>query len=256
MTTLGQKTKVENMYNVTLLAIVTGVTYRGVNPTFLSALQQFLLYSCVHVPFILKKALCKASLTNLMSPVVNLIENQGETVDVSQFSVLTDLTLYEYRGEHVILSPGITYFNLNPASDMVAVPFSSLGIQGGTTTLKTLRMENLPLTDSNFNSFLSFGELETIAFNGISRVSGDLSVLGGLTHLIRIGFPNTMNVNCVLEDLVGHARTAGRTTGSITCEWAGASNTTFQGTKVLVKSSTVLSWTATTITYDGITIEA
>ena len=142
---------------------------------------------------------------------------------------------------------------------MPQVLFSEKLANTDLSKINKLSISGCMFKDSNFNTFLGLTSVTKIDITNIKTLSGNLAILGELHNLVILTFPNTRNVDCAIEEFVANARdvTKGnRPTGSVTFNWAGSAHTTFQGTQVPAKSSAVLSWTATTITYDGVTIDA
>lgn len=86
-----------------------------------------------------------------------------------------------------------------------------------------------------------------------SHVSGDIVKLGALTALTNFAFGFT-KCSGTIESWVQAQRANGRTTGSVTGNSTNGSNVTFNGSKDNAKGG--VSWTATTITMNGITIDA
>lgn len=90
-----------------------------------------------------------------------------------------------------------------------------------------------------------------------NSVSGNISVLGALTNLSKINCFGNRNITGTLESFVAAQRTAGRTTEStgIDMGW-GLYGVTFNGAAINRTHVATLTWTADTITYDGVTISA
>ena len=85
---------------------------------------------------------------------------------------------------------------------------------------------------------------------------GSLNKAGMSPLTSHFSVPNTKNVFLNVETFVGYQRAAGRTTGSLSIQYLGACNCTFNGESVTNRPDNSLSWTATTITLNGVTIEA
>ncbi len=82
-------------------------------------------------------------------------------------------------------------------------------------------------------------------------ITGNFADFGALTSLTTLA---SKNATGRVEDFVATARAAGRTSGSVTLVWTP--NITFQDQEQYGTGGSVLSWTPTTITFDGVTIDA
>ena len=103
----------------------------------------------------------------------------------------------------------------------------------------------------NFDSCDSFPpNLETLQLN-MTSVSGDISKLGNLTKLTNLALGQT-SVSGDIESFVQAQRAAGRSSASLTGSSINWGEVTFDGS--LTKGG--LSWTSTTITMNGKTINA
>ena len=90
------------------------------------------------------------------------------------------------------------------------------------------------------------------------NIRGSLNNLGSSYAVLdkqNFTMPNNKNVSLSIEGFVTKARQAGSTTGEITIVYANAISTTFNGS-VVTTVDTPISWTATTITCNGVTIDA
>lgn len=114
-------------------------------------------------------------------------------------------------------------------------------------SLQTLSLKGLSGTLNNI--IVAFPNLQSMRL-GDDTVVGTFDSIGALTSLTELSFKGTGSI----EGLVSTARAAGRTTGSINCRWC--SGATFNGSPITSKSSITLSWDASTITFDGVTITA
>lgn len=132
--------------------------------------------------------------------------------------------------EKIFKFESLTNVQLNNARLDVAVDISELGSNG-------------VLTEA------------LIGGNGINMI-GSANKLG-MSPLTSVVFPGTKNVTFSVETFVAYNRSAGRTTGSLDLGWVGGCNSTFNGQPIaVVKQNNLLSWDATTITLDGVTINA
>lgn len=109
--------------------------------------------------------------------------------------------------------------------------------------------QNVSGSLSDFENHIN---LTSLNVGNTAIASSPLSSLGKLVHL------TTLNAYASgsIESFVASQRANGRTTCTgITCSYL-STNVTFNGSAIQNKSNVTLSWTATTITYDGVTIEA
>lgn len=105
--------------------------------------------------------------------------------------------------------------------------------------------------DVTTDAYANFTKLTNISLT--SKVSGDIIKLGKLTAATNFAFGNS-KCSGTIESWVQAQRANGRTTGSVTGNSGNSSNVTFNGSTANAKGS--VSWTATTITMNGITIDA
>ena len=82
-------------------------------------------------------------------------------------------------------------------------------------------------------------------------ITGNFADFGALTSLTELTSKNAVGS---VESFVATARAAGRTSGSVTLVWTF--NITFQDQEQYGTGGSVLSWTPTTITFNGVTINA
>lgn len=100
------------------------------------------------------------------------------------------------------------------------------------------------------------GIMTKLSFSGIATgLTGSLNK-AGMSPLTELNVPNTKEVSLSIETFVANNRAAGRTTGSLSLPYLGGCNCTFNGESVAIQASNSLSWTATTITLNGVTIDA
>jgi hypothetical protein len=103
------------------------------------------------------------------------------------------------------------------------------------------------------------GKLAHCSFNNGVSFNGSFDNIGcsPLDENWEIFFPTTQNVSFVVENFVANKRLRGQTTGEQNnFAWMGLCNATFNGNKITHKNHYTLSWTADTITFDGVTINA
>lgn len=107
---------------------------------------------------------------------------------------------------------------------------------------------NTPSTTDDWGVFINLTN-----YNFDYNVSGDIVKLGKCTALTNLAFGKS---HCygTIESLIQAFRANGRTTGSMTGNSANYSDVTFNGRTENAKGT--VSWTPTTITMNGITIEA
>lgn len=101
---------------------------------------------------------------------------------------------------------------------------------------------------------LQFSKLEYIYWNN-AMCYGDISTLGKLANLKRLEILSSFCTGS-LEQFVLYARSVGRTSGKISFGWFNDAGVTFNGGVCATKSGTILEWTPTTITWNGVTITA
>ena len=102
-----------------------------------------------------------------------------------------------------------------------------------------------------------FGRMARLEYLHLDRrtaIYGDIASLGSCTHL-EFFQGGGSKIKGSLESLVISQRNNGRTSGSINMPWAGAcKGLTFNGTSIINKETNTLSWTASTITFNDVTI--
>ena len=142
-------------------------------------------------------------------------------------------------------------------------PYINKFISGGSRGLGTAK--DLQAFKNILNQVDSIVEEETIdigyyAFPLVTNLSlisdkivGDISQLGVCTSLTNLAFGNT-RCSGTIESLIQSLRANGKETGSMTGNSSNFSNVTFAGTTANAKGT--VTWTATTITMNGITVNA
>lgn len=159
-------------------------------------------------------------------------------------------------------------------------------IQGGVdsfyTTLETLSLTKnlMSLTTSSFKKFSNITELRLgntfvslvgelndfvglsslaviVANSGNNKITGNIHEIGHLTSLNTVNLTGNTSIVGSIESFVAAQRANGRTTEStgINLGW-GLTNVTFNGESSARSHNSTLTWTADTITYDGVTISA
>lgn len=100
---------------------------------------------------------------------------------------------------------------------------------------------------------LAIPGIKNIGLSGCKLVTGDIASIASIATLINIALANT-NVYGTIESFVAGQRIVGNTTGSVSGNSAGWGKVTFNGATTHAKGT--VSWTASTITMDGVTINA
>lgn len=158
-----------------------------------------------------------------------------------------------------ILKQNIRVLSIDSNNNAIFKPY----IRGNISALSECsNLEKVILINTNLEGDISslsdLTNLEEIQITKVAGVHGVIDSLGKLTGLTYIYFQGC-NLSGNLEDLVHKQRGNGRTetTGTdtgISCGYGIGDNVYFNGNKVGLKGSRVLTWTPTTITFDGVTI--
>lgn len=138
-------------------------------------------------------------------------------------------TIIENVEKFPVLCKKQEFIGLNSSSSNIAFDVTELGSNGVMTDIRLI------------SNNAAYGSLDKA---GMSPLTSNFST------------PNTKNVSLNIETFVGYHRAAGRTTGSMSIQYLGACNCTFNGESVTNQADNSLSWTATTITLNGVTIDA
>lgn len=109
----------------------------------------------------------------------------------------------------------------------------------------------------NRHEMAARSEQQTIDIYTAPNISGDFADFGFFAPLYHLLLRNT-NISGSLESFVNIKRSLGVQSGTIETNGLGTNNNiTFNGTPISAEVGTTdLSWTATTITYNGVTINA
>lgn len=118
--------------------------------------------------------------------------------------------------------------------------------------LKKVNFEGCPNLSGEISTLNSFSDLENIGLSYCTKVTGNIDSLE-LPKISNIALASS-GVGGTIEGLIAKQRAAGKTTGSISGNSAGWGNVTFNGSTTNAKGA--VSWTATTITMNGVTINA
>lgn len=205
---------------------------------------------------------------------------QASVINTKKMSYLTGLTKIDayanclLEGDTKYLKPltGLTYFsldgcsgiygdiaNLSPATTYLRL--SGTNVTGDINSLNnfnslaTLRLNRTPIS-GNLNTF----RCPTITYLDISNtdIRGDISAVGYCGNLSTLSAFYGMNnkITGSIEGLVSVLRES-KTSGSIDVGNYGCASVTFDGNPLPNSlSSSTLSWTASTITFNGVTINA
>ena len=138
-------------------------------------------------------------------------------------------TIVENVEKFPVLCKKQEFTGINTNSSNIALDVTELGSNGVMTDIRLI------------SNNAAYGSLNKA---GMSPLTSNFNV------------PNTKNVSLNIETFVGYQRAAGRTTGSFSIQYLGACNCTFNGETVSNRADNSLSWTATTITLNGVTIDA
>lgn len=94
----------------------------------------------------------------------------------------------------------------------------------------------------------------------IRHIANELNEFAKCSNLQRLAYtytgPNDLQLQGSLESFVAANRTLGRTTGEISCLFGTNAAITFNGGTAATETRALLQWTATTITWNGVTINA
>ena len=150
------------------------------------------------------------------------------TGDISKFAKLTSLTTLSVGGTHV--TGDISKFNV-------------------LNNLQILILDSTKVSGS-INGFNTLTNLTSLSLAN-TQVTGDIINLGSLINLTNIGIGNC-NINGTIESFVQAQRSAGRSSAQITGSSINWGKVTFNGSS----TKGLLSWTSTTITMNGVTINA
>ena len=115
--------------------------------------------------------------------------------------------------------------------------------------LQILIFDSTKLTGS-INGFNKLTNLKSLSLVNV-KVTGDIVNLGNLVNLTNVGIGNT-NISGTIESFVKAQRSAGRNSAQLTGSSRDWGKVTFNGSS----TKGTLSWTATTITMNGVTINA
>lgn len=177
----------------------------------------------------------------------------------------------EIEGKYDIETFSIQYVSsIKGGIDSLYSTLEVLQLEGNTMSFNTSSFKKFTnLTEinlgTNFSSFTgNLGDLadltlleELRAGKATNYISGDISVLGKLTALTTFYMSGNNNITGTLESFVAAQRTNGRTTESTGINFAwGLYGVTFNGAAISRTHSCTLTWTADSITYDGVTISA
>lgn len=115
-------------------------------------------------------------------------------------------------------------------------------------------------SDIDISEFKQWPELDTLLISlsktgQLYKVVGNISELGSLTKLTLINLDGSY-LEGSIEGFVAAQRANGRTSADNVNMSYYAGHVTFQGKQITGSTNKVLSWTPTSITFDGVTINA
>lgn len=151
-----------------------------------------------------------------------------------------------YKGESSEWLSGIERLtSATNSTPIVGELHDLIGMYGATTLLIDT---DKPSTTEEWGVFVN-----VLNFDFNSLVSGDIVKLGKCINLTNLAFGNS-HCSGTIESLIQAMRANGRTTGSMTGNSINNSDVTFNGSTANAKGT--VSWTVSTITMNGITIDA
>lgn len=118
--------------------------------------------------------------------------------------------------------------------------------------LRRISLKNNSAITGEISDFASFAALESITINYCANLTGDIADLNS-SVITNMALANS-NIGGTIEGFVAKQRSLGRATGSVGGNSAGWGKVTFNGSTANAKGT--VSWTATTITMNGVTITA
>ena len=175
-------------------------------------------------------AILDFDLINEYPPKFKTLQLSGKQVtgDISKFSNLINLTTLYLSGCSVT-------GDISKFSNLI--------------NLTTLVLDGNNVTGS-INLFNALTNLTSLSL-ALTQVTGDIINLGSLVNLTNIGIGGS-NISGTIESFVQAQRSAGRSSAQITGSSANWGKVTFNGSS----TKGALSWTSTTITMNGVTINA
>lgn len=126
-------------------------------------------------------------------------------------------------------------------------------IAGNNTSIVAFDFSNSPLIGGNIDVFSNINNVKSIDVGTSPLITGTIADLKNITTLENIALYRTQ-VGGTIEEFVAGQRAAGRTTGTVSGNSTGWGIVTFDGARTHAKGA--VSWTADTITMDGVTINA
>lgn len=119
-------------------------------------------------------------------------------------------------------------------------------------TIKKIAIQSCADISGDLSDLSSLTSLENITISYCANITGDISDLNSAV-IKNMALANS-NIGGTIESFVAKQRTLGNATGSVSGNSAGWGKVTFNGSTANAKGT--VSWTATTITMNGITITA
>lgn len=130
-------------------------------------------------------------------------------------------------------------------------------------TLKSINLSektrSIPQLSGNISDLAKFVNLDTLSLSYISnRVHGTMEQVATLFPKLKsLGdLTDAAWLTGSIESFVTVRRSQGVTEGSVYTKWGTFTDITFNGKKLKGEDNTPFSWTANTITYNGVTINA
>lgn len=164
--------------------------------------------------------------------------NTGQTLTYLSY---IDLTKFKYSPLQQI---NITTCSIVPDMD-VLLNIPVITLSGLPKFTKEFDISNLGSTGKN-----SYVSLQINVPNPGFNLVGSLDKVGYSKPSVLM-IPGTQAISLNIERFVAYNRGAGKTTGSLSLPWVGACKCTFNGNNVANKETNTLSWTASTITFNG-----
>lgn len=171
---------------------------------------------------------------------------------IDKYNISSFERIIKFDAEDLIYAP-LTRIQLLSTSEVVNPEKLTTHFTETTFTEFDIRYNNfaIDLTECGSN-----GAMVMIRTRDCRNVYGSLNKAGMSPLTTDFSVPNTKNVSLNIETFVSYHRAAGRTTGSMSIGWLGSCNCTFNSASVANQENNSLSWTDTTITLNGTTINA
>lgn len=167
-----------------------------------------------------------------------------ETLNVESTPSVGDLSAFAYN-------PSLNFINVG-----ISQVHGSVGSLVGLPNLSVFRATSASNINGNVSAFANHTNLTDLRLSG-TGVGGDIASFGKLTNLNALWISNTQ-IGGTIESFVQAQRANGRTSYTTTAAWGiHDSLVTFNGSAITsAPSAGAFSWTPTTITLNGVTINA